>query len=204
MTVDNFDQIEKLLNFDHEGDFYMLQIMQRGKDQDDGRSSSSVRIIKSYFVNSLEYLESRREEIKALCEFFNARACIVLNKKNHKQVSLKGLEIMAHLVAHAEWHTFRSVFETACGQSGACDGNKTWIVDIDTKDETEVSYVIDTVMKCEPFIEDKIVAKIPTVHGYHLITKPFNKKRFSDMYNGAIDIHDGTPTLLYYKDPKEQ
>lgn len=203
MTVDNFDQIEKLLNFENEGEFYMIQIMQRGKDQNDGRASSSVRIIKSYFVNSIEYLESRKEEIKSLCEFFNARACIVLNKKSQKQVSLKGLEIMAHLVAHEEYHTFRSVFETACGQTGACDGNKAWIVDIDTKDDAEVAYVIETVMKCEPFVDDKIVAKIPTVHGYHLITRPFNKKKFSDMYNGTIDIHDGTPTLLYYKDKNE-
>ena len=54
MTVDNFDQIEKLLNFENEGDFYMIQIMQRGKDQNNGRPSSSVRIIKSYFVDSIE------------------------------------------------------------------------------------------------------------------------------------------------------
>ena len=203
MTVDNFDQIGKLLNFKEEGDFYMIQIMQRGKDQNDGRAAGSVRIIKSYIVKSIEHFEERRDEIKALCEFFNARACIVLNKKNTRQVSMKGLELMAHLVAHEEWHTFRSIFETACGQTGACDGNKTWIVDIDTKDEKEISYVIETVMKCEPFTDDKIVARIPTVHGVHLITRPFNKKRFNDMYDGSIDIHDGTPTLLYYKDREE-
>lgn len=202
LTVDNFDQIEKLLNFENDGDFYMIQIMQRGKDQNDGRSSSKVRIIKSYFIESIEYLEERREEIKGLCEFFNARACINLNKKNKKQVSLKGLELMAHLVAHEEYHTFRSIFETACGQTGACDGNKTWIVDIDTKDEIEISYIIETILKCEPFVDDKIVAMIPTVHGFHLITKPFNKKSFNDMYNGTIDIHDGTPTVLYYKEKK--
>ena len=115
---------------------------------------------------------------------------------------MKGLELMAHLVAHEEYHTFRSIFETACGQTGACDGNKTWIVDIDTKDEIEISYIIETILKCEPFVDDKIVAMIPTVHGFHLITKPFNKKSFNDMYNGTIDIHDGTPTVLYYKEKK--
>ena len=202
MTVDNFDQIEKLLNFENDGDFYMIQIMQRGKDQNDSRSSSKVRIIKSYFIESIEYLEERREEIKGLCEFFNARACINLNKKNKKQVSLKGLELMAHLVAHEEYHTFRSIFETACGQTGACDGHKTWILDIDTKDEIEISYIIETILKCEPFVDDKIVAMIPTVHGFHLITKPFNKKSCKDRYSGTSDIHDGTPTVLYYKEKK--
>ncbi|MBQ5456910.1 MAG: hypothetical protein IIT63_14000 [Prevotella sp.] len=203
MTVDNFDQIEKLLDFKNDGDFYMIQIMQRGKDQNDGRTSSSVRIIKSYFADSIEYLEERREEIKGLCEFFNARACINLNKKNKKQVSMKGLELMAHLVAHEEYHTFRSIFETACGQTGACDGNKTWIVDVDTKDETELSYIIEAVNQCEPFDREKIVAEIPTPHGIHLITRPFNKKTFSGIYKNSIDIHDGTPTVLYYKDKEE-
>lgn len=201
MTVDNFDQIEKILNFENEGEFYMIQIMQRGKDQNDGRASSSVRIIKSYFVNSIEYLESRKDEIKSLCEFFNARACIVLNKKSQKQVSLKGLEIMAHLVAHEEYHTFRSVFETACGQTGSCDGNKTWIVDVDNIEDKDE--IINVLNQCEPFDYDKIVAEIPTPHGLHLITRPFNKKKFRDLYGKEIDIHDGTPTVLYYKDINE-
>lgn len=200
MTVDNFDQIEKLLNFENEGDFYMIQIMQRGKDQNNGRPSSSVRIIKSYFVDSIEYLEERREEIKSLCEFFNARACINLNKKNKKQVSMKGLELMAHLVAHEEYHTFRSIFETACGQTGACDGKKTWIIDVDTKDDGELNEIISILNQCAPFDVDKVVAIIPTPHGNHIITRPFNKKTFSEIYKNKIDIHDGTPTVLYFKD----
>lgn len=200
MTVDNFEQIKGLLDFKENGEFYMLQIMQRGKDQNDGRSSSAVRIIKSYFIKSVEYLEERREEIISLCEFFNARACINLNKKNFKQVSLKGLELMAHLVAHEEWHTFRTVFETACGQTGSCDGNKTWIIDIDTVSEEEMKDVVDALNQCEPFDVEKVVTAIPTPHGVHLITKPFNKKKFRDIYGKEIDIHDGTPTVLYYKE----
>lgn len=201
MTVDNFDQIEKLLNFENDGEFYMIQIMQRGKDQNDGRASSSVRIIKSYFVKSIEYLEDRKEEIKALCEFFNARACIVLNKKNHKQVSMKGLELMAHSIAHEEYHTFRTIFETACGQTGSCDGNKTWIVDVDNIEDKDE--IINVLNQCEPFEYEKIVDEIPTPHGLHLITRPFNKKKFRDLYGKEIDIHDGTPTVLYYKEPNE-
>lgn len=200
MTVDNFEQIKGLLDFKENGEFYMLQIMQRGKDQNDGRASSAVRIIKSYFIKSVEYLEERREEIISLCEFFNARACINLNKKNFKQVSLKGLELMAHLVAHEEWHTFRTVFETACGQTGSCDGNKTWIIDIDTVSEEEMKDVVDALNQCEPFDVEKVVTAIPTPHGVHLITRPFNKKKFRDIYGKEIDIHDGTPTVLYYKE----
>ena len=202
-TVDNFDQIKNLLSFNEDGEFYMIQIMQRGKDQNDGRSSSSVRIIKSYFVESIEYLEDRRDEIKKLCEFFNARAVINLNKKNFKQVAMKGLEGMASLIAHEEYHKFRSVFESACGQTGACDKNKTWIVDVDTNSEDELLDIIGVLSQCEPIDVDKVVDIIPTPHGKHIITKPFNKKTFSAIYGKPIDIHDGTPTVLYYKDMEE-
>ena len=203
MTVDNFDQIEKLLDFKNDGDFYMIQIMQRGKDQNDGRPSSAIRIIKSYFVESIEYLEGRREEIKALCEFFNARACINLNKKNFEQTAFKGLRIMTDIICTKEYHSIRSLFESACGQTGACDKNKTWIIDIDTNDETEVSKIIEALNQCEPLDSEKVVARIPTPHGSHLIVRPFNKKTFSKLYVSPIDIHDGTPTVLYYKDKED-
>lgn len=202
-TVDNFDQIEHLLSFNEDGEFYMIQIMQRGKDQNDGRASSAIRIIKSYFIESIEHLEERREEIKALCEFFNARACINLNKKNFEQTAFKGLRIMTDIICTKEYHSIRSLFESACGQTGACDKNKTWIVDVDTNSEDELLDIIGVLAQCEPIDVDKVVAIIPTPHGKHIITKPFNKKTFSEIYRKPIDIHDGTPTVLYYKDVEE-
>jgi hypothetical protein len=54
-----------------------------------------------------------------------------------------------------------------------------------------------------PFVENKVVAVIPTVHGYHLITKPFDKKTFKSLYEtihpGEKEdiIKDNNPTILY-------
>ena len=61
------------------------------------------------------------------------------------------------------------------------------------------------IMKYEEAMKrlEKIVAEIPTPHGIHLITRPFNKKTFVGIYNKSIDIHDGIPTVLYYKDKEE-
>ena len=58
----------------------------------------------------------------------------------------------------------------------------------------EIENIIEN---CEPFNEKKVVAVIPTLHGYHLITKPFNKMKFNQLYGKQIDIHDNNPTLLF-------
>lgn len=196
MKVDNFDLIKKHIHSSDSNEFYMLQIMRRTKDQKgyDGKHKQSI--IKSYFISSVEYLESKRDEIIGLCEMFNARAYINLNKKSYKQVSLKALEILAGKIAHEEYD-IRSLFESACGQTGACDGLKTWIVDFDSRDLDELDRIKNIIDSIDPKGVSKIVETVPTRHGYHLITRPFNKKAFYEMYNESIDIHDNNPTLVY-------
>ena len=44
----------------------------------------------------------------------------------------------------------------------------------------ELKNIIDSI---DPEGCDKIVETVPTRHGYHLITRPFNKKAFYEMYN---------------------
>ena len=196
MKVDNFDLIKKHIHSSDSNEFYMLQIMRRTKDQKgyDGKHKQSI--IKSYFISSVEYLDSKRDEIVGLCEMFNARAYINLNKKSYKQVSLKALEILAGKIAHEEYD-IRSLFESACGQTGACDGLKTWIVDFDSKDLNELDRIKNIIDSIDPKGVSKIVETVPTRHGYHLITRPFNKKAFYEMYNESIDIHTDNPTLIY-------
>lgn len=196
MKVDNFDLIKKHIHSSDSNEFYMLQIMRRTKDQKgyDGKHKQSI--IKSYFISSVEYLDSKRDEIVGLCEMFNARAYINLNKKSYKQVSLKALEILAGKIAHEEYD-IRSLFESACGQTGACDGLKTWIVDFDSKDLDELDRIKNIIDSIDPKGVSKIVETVPTRHGYHLITRPFNKKAFYEMYNNSIDIHDNNPTILF-------
>ena len=198
MKVDNFDLIKKHIHTSEGGsEFYMLQIMRRTKDQVGYEGKRKQSIVKSYFISSPEYLESKRDEIVGLCEMFNARAYINLNKKSYKQVSLKALEILAGKIAHEDYIANKTLFESACGQTGACDGLKTWIVDFDSKDLDELDRIKTIIDSIEPKGVDKIVETVPTRHGYHLITRPFNKKAFYEMYNNSIDVHDNNPTCLY-------
>ena len=197
MKVDNFDLIKKHIHSsDNNNEFYMLQIMRRTKDQKgyDGKRKQSI--VKSYFISSPEYLEKKRDEIISLCEMFNARAYINLNKKSYKQVTLKALEILAGKIAHEDY-AIKTLFESAAGQTGACDGLKTWLVDFDSKDLDELERVKNIIESVEPKGVDKIIETVPTRHGYHLITRPFNKKVFNELYNESINIHDNNPTVVY-------
>lgn len=197
MKVDNFELIKKHINTSDDGsEFYMVYVMRRTKDQIGYVGANKQSIIKSYFISSQEYLDSKRDEIVGLCEMFNARAYINLNKKSYKQVTLKALEIIAGKIAHEDYN-IKSLYESACGQTGACDGLKTWLVDFDSKDLDELDRIKNIIDSVEPKGVDKIVETVPTRHGYHLITRPFNMKAFYEMYNKSIDIHKDNPTLIY-------
>lgn len=88
--IDNIELIKPLLNFEEDGDFYILYVFKRKKDQSEGERDNhqSVRTIKTYCIRSIEHLENRYEEIKQLCEMFNARSYIHVQKQNHRDVSL--------------------------------------------------------------------------------------------------------------------
>ena len=193
--LDNINLITPLLNFSEPGDFYMLYVFKRKKDQpiDERDNHQSVRTIKSYTISSIDYLNKRYPEIKELCEMFKARAYIHIQKQNHRDVSLNMMVALAERIQSGN-HDQRGLFDSVVGQMKTYE--KRWIVDIDNKDENfdrEVQEFINT--QCRPF-GMKIEANIPTKNGHHLITTRFDVKTFSDKYP-EIDIQKKNPTLLY-------
>lgn len=205
-VVDNFELIKGLVNDCAEGEFYMLQIIHRSKDgltkfdNPNEKSHFSNKTIKTYFVSTPDYLDKKKNEIMELCHIFNARAYISLTKHSWKQVGLKTLASLAQDIANEDYNGVKSIIESSVGQCGSCvKGGATWLVDLDTHDEIELSYVLEAIQKCEPYDVEKIVAVVPTLNGVHIITRPFNKMKFHEYYPSGIDIHKNNPTLLYYK-----
>jgi hypothetical protein len=192
--IDNLKLIKPLLNFENEGDFYMLYILKRKKDQTtDKANHQSVRTVKSYCVESVEYLEKRYEEIQQLCEIFKARAYLYVQKQNHYDVSLELMIALANKIRNGQ-HKQQHLFDSVVGQVRTLE--KRWIVDIDTKDNKELLEVQQWIDHCRPHGEDKIVMMIPTKNGVHLITKRFDVIEFKKRYP-QIDIQKKNPTLLY-------
>lgn len=196
--IDNLEQIKLLLNYEKPGDFYMLYVFKRKKDQPEGERDNhqSVRTIKSYCIESIEHLEKRYDEIKQLCEMFKARAYIHVQKQNHHDVSLNMMVQLAQRIHDGNLKQ-QGLFDSVVGQIKTQE--KRWIVDIDTKDEEAVNRIARVVDLMKPE-GPKIEAVIPTKNGYHLITKRFDVLSFNKILNlqGDVpDIQKKNPTLLY-------
>jgi len=192
--IDNLEQIKELLNFENEGDFYMLYVFKRKKDQPEGERDNhqSVRTIKTYVISSVEYLEKRYDEIKQLCEMFKARAYIHIQKQNHSDVAMNMIKTIVDRIQSGQINQ-QYVFDSVVGQIKT--NEKRWVVDIDVNDIGFAEKVAEFINSIRPE-GPKIETVIPTKSGYHLITKRFDVMEFKKYYP-EIDIQKKNPTLLY-------
>ena len=201
--IDNIQFIKPLINFENEGDFYMLYVFKRKKDQPEKERDNhqSVRTIKTYCVDSIEYLEKRYDEIKKLCEIFSARAYIHVQKQNHNDVSLDMMVSLAERIKNGVKNQ-KGLFDSVVGQMKT--NEKRWIVDIDgvsmdtfnhNNHYVEMRRYINE-LQLEAGKEQGMIF-IKTRSGFHIITQPFNTMKFKQRYPD-IDIQKKNPTLLYY------
>ena len=193
--IDNLELIKPLLNFSEPGDFYMLYVLKRKKDQPVGERDNhqSVRTIKTYCIESIDHLQRRWDEITQLCEMFKARGYIHVQKQNHCNVSLNMMVALAQRI-HDGNSNQKGLFDSVVGQIKTQE--KRWIADIDCPDWHAVTEVSQFINWLRP-AGQKVEAVIPTRSGYHLITSKFDVKTFSEKYP-EIDIQKKNPTLLYY------
>jgi len=198
--IDNIELIKQLINFEKPGDFYMLYVFKRKKDQPENERDNhqSVRTIKTYCIESIEHLDRRYEEIKQMCEMFKARAYIHVQKQNHFDVSLSMMVDLAQRIQNGQ-HNQKGLFDSVVGQIKTQE--KRWIVDIDTKDIQELRNIQVTINRCKPE-GPKTKFIIPTKNGFHLITDRFDVLEFKKNYP-EIDIQKKNPTLLYLPDSLE-
>jgi hypothetical protein len=192
--IDNLEIIKSLLNFTDAGDFYMLYVFKRKKDQpeDEKDNHQSVRTIKTYCIESIDHLERRYDEIKQLCEMFKSRAYIHVQKQNHFDVSLNMMVALAQRIQDGN-HKQKGLFDSVVGQIKTHE--KRWIVDVDTKDIQELRNIQITINRCKPE-GPKTKYVIPTKNGFHLISERFDVMEFKKQYP-EIEIQKKNPTLLF-------
>ena len=202
--IDNFKLIKSLLAFPNDDTYYHLQILRRGKDHPELPAAN--RVIKSYFICSLESLNYVEDEVKKLCEFFGARAYINLAPKSIKKTTMLQLKYLAERAYIGDFKKIWKSWNTCAGEIKGEEHR--WVVDIDNnsnsypiKDKVHnIKTFID--YKCEPIRKiygtclPKVITDIPTKNGYRLITISFNLQQFKKEYPD-IDVHKNNPTLLY-------
>ena len=202
MIVDNFNIFKKIINPLNEDEFYFIQILIRGKD---GHTESGIngsnknRLIKFYTIKSAEHLEKVENEIKAICNAVNGRAYIHPTKRSFKAVSKECLNATVEMFLSENDMGLKGAYSTACGKS-YITVDKKFVVDLDNENASQekINEVIDYMTnECEPLNQNKFCYYVPTAHGIHLITTPFNTAKFSQHFSN-IDVHKNNPTLLYF------
>ena len=201
--IDNIEKIKPLLTFASEDDYYFLQVLLRKKDAKEsafygGGSNNSSRLIKAYYIKSLNQLEKQYSEIKALCDLFHARACINLNKRSFRSSSLQMMVRLAQSV-QSENYANQGMWNNVSGVYHPIK-DKRWLIDVDDVGRNQNDMILFIERECKP--EGlKYIATIPSKSGYHIITKPFDMSFFRGRYPD-IDVHKNNPTNLYIPDLK--
>jgi hypothetical protein len=142
------------------------------------------------------------EKIIKQCIDNNARAYIRLNRRSAKQVALKTLGRIAKMIEDENYKHVKRAYLSCAGEYHK-EEDKTWIIDLDrngASDEAYDAYINSVVFTAQGLIQetekDDTIRFIPTKNGMHLICRPFNKKKFKNVFP-EIDLHLDNPTCLY-------
>lgn len=221
IMVNNFETIKNLLKFDKPGDCYYLQLLRRQSDDPmiggmpdpNYHGNMHSRSIKDYFIPSLEYFEQKKDEIITMCNTFNVRAYIRLNKRNYAKIAMM---IMKHIVEQlVSGQTFNSPFSliaSAAGMANCAGKNKTWILDLDEEYVPYKEDIYRMIVQCEPyksmFNNSKIpyeeflkenFTEIPTKHGLHIVSKGFDTTTFKNLWTAYTEEYCITAPLPQLK-----
>ena len=130
---------------------------------------------------------------------FKARAYIHVQKQNHFDVSLSMMVALAERIQNGN-HNQKGLFDSVVGQIKTQE--KRWIVDVDSTSQHIQNMISNIIEMVKPNDGSKIITKIPTKNGVHLITKRFDvmefNKQIKERGEEMPDIQKKNPTLLYY------
>lgn len=221
--VDNFDLIRDWMVVQQldwkDGDCYYVQLLRRQSDDPmtDGKPDPNYhgnmhsRSIKDYLIPDLDYFDKKRDEIKKICDTFNVRAYIRLNKRNYQQISFNmAKHVMEQACSGQTFNSPYSLIASAAGNANCAGKQKTWICDLDAEYVPYKQNILDMICSCEPHAsnvswyegeplkmshdvalknyQNREFFEVPTKHGIHIICKPFNTAVFKEKWDEFVKI----------------
>lgn len=208
--VDNFEQIKKLLEFRSDDDFYFVQILQRKKDHQQGKvngTNNNSRLIKAYYIDSIDHLNFVTPEIIQMCQIFNARAGINLNRRSFKKMQLQHMQKCLMQFINGTHNKVHKAYNSVVGAFND-DSDKSWIIDLDKEDLQHKRLFFRAInnKRVMPIDKPKIIAVIPSKTGEHIITRAFDLRQYrleldllSELHDIKLkaEIHKNNPTNIY-------
>lgn len=195
MIIDNLNVIKKYIvpNPDY---YWFLQIIARRKDNSD--LPRCEKYIKDYYIQTPEQLDQLKNEIVELSKFFNARVYFHPTARSFRKMAIASMHEISKRLLSDEYKVHRLSRTISGGKEALVPGTKYWMIDIATSNYDGVATTIKIVEDCPPNIG--VCDIIPTINGYHLITKPFDCLKYSQSFKDMQppEIHKNSPVLAYY------
>lgn len=209
--INNFDKLWEFLKFPP-NTYYKFQVIKRKKDGEDVKKSS--KLIKSYLVDNLGKIETLQPEMIKLCQIFNARLYVSLDRGNiikalfniKQYIDTQLQDCLFSKEKELSASVINRAIESSTDQQTS-KNYKLWLVDIDTKDGQILYKIKDTL----PF--SFYLATLETKNGYHLIYErkfdmgAYFQKDFNWEINGKklVEYKENANTLVYmeYEDEQE-
>lgn len=199
--VNNIELIKPFLKFESDDDFYILEIIKRKKENPNlGKNNTEVA---QYYITSVKELEKVMPDVIAICDATNSRAYINLNSRSFQMIALFLNKKMGDILLTKDYRFARRAFLSEA-HSHTNEQDKTYIVDFDytdgscsMDDSARFDLVKELLFKLQKQTGvQPLLYTIPTKNGVHIITRPFNIKKFKDTFP-LIDIHKDGITLCY-------
>lgn len=197
MIVNNFKKIKKFIEFNPQKKTVVwVWVCIRAKDNDE----HIERTVKSYHIQSMEDFEKRQKEIIKLCREFNCRAYICVNPKPILNIlfSLQSvvMQSIKNEINGGSSMLLKGMLDSAIMKSGGDGDTKYWVIDVDTQDEDLIASAYEAINNANSGFDKNIVLKLPTAHGVHFITHPFDTRVLMHL-DAPADLKKEGLTLLY-------
>lgn len=234
-TIDNFDDIRKHLRFDKPGDMYVAHVMIRGKDINSEQKKilredhQSGILVKTYYIDSLEYFDRKRSTMIDLAIQNNARVYIAMTRKNRLACNRIILKKLVDMVDDPNVRYDHLIRTSVCGCH--ISDYKWWLLDVDQDTILDLSGMKSTdkgfvwVEHKEKLIDlmDEVLPQmrklvdetktrsgdeiftVPTKNGFHVMTPPFRKNYLFSASAGTClfrlgdNLKTDAMTLAYFQ-----
>ena len=223
-TIDNFDAIREHLKFEKPGDIYVVHVMVRVKDLRNDADKQmylsheeTQRLIKTYYIDSLEYFDKKRPAMIDLANQNKARVYFTMTRKNRITCNRIILKKLVDEVDNPNVRYDHLIRSAVCGCH--ISDYKWWTLDVDYDTEitkvrlTENLAIVNDKIRLID-IKDKLIIKmaelvdetgtrsgseifeVPTKNGCHIMTPPFNRSKMA--YLGD-NLKADAMTLAYFQ-----
>ena len=182
MVIDNFEIFRKHLTFETKQDRYIVHVLRRPKDVkqlgNELGSNECQRLLRTYYIDSLDYFDKKIPAIKELCKSNRARAYIIPQVRNNEECLLNLAEKVLETIRLKNY----SVKPEHLLRAAYCEYHKSrkkvWILDLDNDKmhgwTVEQAFeLVKSQLKAIGKAESEAYL-VQTKSGMHILTSPFN------------------------------